>query len=68
MGNGSLVEAKGKGTVNVQIKERKRLVDNVLLVQSLEQNLLCSQMVQNGYSLHFDGDLCRIYENKIRLG
>lgn len=65
LGNGALVEAKGKGTIAVQTKKGTRLIKDVLLVPSLQQSLLSvGQMMENGYSLHFAGDSCTIYDKK----
>lgn len=65
MGNGKLIEAKGKGIAAVQTRKGTRYVKDVLLVPSLEQNLLSvGQMIQNGYSLHFENKLCRICDDK----
>ncbi|TXG64991.1 hypothetical protein EZV62_011985 [Acer yangbiense] len=65
MGNGDLVKSKGKGTVDVQTKKGTRFIKDVLLVPSLDQNLLSvGQMMQHGFSLHFKGNLCRIFDKK----
>ena len=65
MGNGALVEAKGKGTIIVETKKGTRYIQDVLLVPSLEQSLLSvGQMMENGYSLHFAGDSCTIYDKR----
>ena len=40
IGNGALVQSKGKGTIAAEIKKRTRYISNVLLVPDLEQNLL----------------------------
>ncbi|XP_074297950.1 uncharacterized protein LOC141628752 [Silene latifolia] len=51
MGDGSTIEAKGKGTIVVQTKKGTRF-QNVLFVPSLGSNLLSvPQMMQNRYSL-----------------
>ena len=39
MGNGALVQAKGKGTIFVETKKGTRYISDVLLVPDLEQNL-----------------------------
>lgn len=69
LGDGNLVEAKGRGTISINTKKGTKYIQNVLLVPSLQQNLLSvGQMIQNGYSLHFEGDTCRIYNNnKIKM-
>ncbi|TXG63370.1 hypothetical protein EZV62_010364 [Acer yangbiense] len=64
LGNGALVEVKGKGTIAVETNKGRRFIKNVLLVPNLQQNLLSvGQMIQNGYSLHFEGDSYTIYDN-----
>lgn len=64
-GNGELVETKGKGTVAIETKKGTRLIKDILLVPSLDQNLLSvGQMMENGYSLHFEKNVCQIYDLK----
>lgn len=36
MGNGALVQAKGKGTIAIEIKKKTRYIRDVLLVPDLE--------------------------------
>ncbi|CAH9112653.1 unnamed protein product, partial [Cuscuta europaea] len=63
MGNGDLVEAKGKGTIVIDTKKGTRFIRNVLLVPRLAQNLLSvGQMMESGYALHFEKNSCRIYD------
>nr|KYP71431.1 Retrovirus-related Pol polyprotein from transposon TNT 1-94 [Cajanus cajan] len=65
MGNDTVVESKGKGTVMVETKKGTRLITDVLLVPNLKENLLIiGQMMEKGYTLHFEGDTCKIYDNK----
>nr|KYP33156.1 Retrovirus-related Pol polyprotein from transposon TNT 1-94 [Cajanus cajan] len=65
MGNDIVVESKGKGTVMVETKKGTRLITDVLLVPNLKENLLSiGQMMEKGYTLHFEGDTCKIYDNK----
>lgn len=40
MGNGALVNTKGKGTIEIQTKEGPKHVQEVLLLPDLEQNLV----------------------------
>ncbi|KAK3023450.1 hypothetical protein RJ639_042662 [Escallonia herrerae] len=64
LGNGALVEAKVKGTIGVQTKERDRFIRDVLLVPDLDQNLLSvGQLLEHGYKLDFEGNGCIIYDN-----
>jgi len=65
LGNGTVVESKGKGKVMVETKKGTRLIKDVLLVPKLKENLLSiSLMMERGYSFHFEGDTCRIYDNR----
>ncbi|RVW84529.1 Retrovirus-related Pol polyprotein from transposon TNT 1-94 [Vitis vinifera] len=49
MGNGDLVNVKGKGTVDIQTKVGTKYIRDVLLVPALEQNLLSvGQLVEHG--------------------
>nr|KYP38350.1 hypothetical protein KK1_040422 [Cajanus cajan] len=65
MGNDTVFESKGKGTVRVETKKGTRLITNVLLVPNLKENLLSiGQMMEKGYTPHFDGDTCKICDNK----
>ena len=67
LGNGSVVESKGKGTVMVETEKGTRLIHDVLLVPSLKENLLSiGQMMERGYTLHFEGGVCKILDNKIK--
>lgn len=55
MENDALVQAKGKGSIGVQIKRRVRYILDVLLVWEFGQNLFSvSQLVENDYSLKFE--------------
>ncbi|KAK3013692.1 hypothetical protein RJ639_008602 [Escallonia herrerae] len=63
LGNGALVEAKGKGTIGVQTNDGSRFIRDVLLVPELDQNLLSvGQLLEHGYKLDFLGDGCIIYD------
>nr|KYP35742.1 hypothetical protein KK1_043209 [Cajanus cajan] len=65
MGNNTFIESKGKGIVVVETKKGTRLIIDVLLVLNLKENLLSiGQMMEKGYTLHFEGDTCKIYDNK----
>lgn len=64
LGNDSVVESKGKGTVMVETKKGTRFIKDVLLVPNLKENLLSiGQMLEKGYIIHFEGDTCSIYDN-----
>ncbi|KAK3021680.1 hypothetical protein RJ639_047104 [Escallonia herrerae] len=65
LGNGALVEAKGKGTIGVQTNEVSKFTRDVLLVPELDQNLLSvGQLLEHGYKLDFVGDGCIIHDNR----
>ncbi|RVW33419.1 Retrovirus-related Pol polyprotein from transposon TNT 1-94 [Vitis vinifera] len=55
MGNGDLVNVKGKGTVGIQTKVGTKYIRDVLLVPTLEQNLLSvGQLVEHGRFGHLN--------------
>ena len=65
IGNGDFMEAVGKGTISIDTKKGKRYINDVLLVPNIDQNLLSvGQMIEKGYSLHFEGDSCTIYDKQ----
>ena len=65
MGNGSIVQAKGKGSIAVQTKMGLKFIRDVLLVPDLKQNLLSvGQLVQNGYAVHFEDGGCKIFDRR----
>ena len=62
MGNGALVDAKGKGTISINIKGCGKRIHDVLYVLDLEENLpSVGQLMENGYSLVFRDNYCKIY-------
>ncbi|KAL8117736.1 hypothetical protein AgCh_015569 [Apium graveolens] len=63
MGNGILVQARGKGTICIQTKDGIRYINDVLLIPDLDQNLLSvGQLIENGYATYFEDDTCTIYD------
>ena len=65
MGNGDLVNVKGKCTIDIQTKMRTKYIRDVLLVLALEQNLMrVEQLVEHGYKLHFEDNECTIYDKE----
>lgn len=65
MGNGTLVQAKGNGTIDVETKKGTKYIGGVLLVPDLEQNLLSvGQLVEHGNSISFEKDCCKIFDKK----
>jgi hypothetical protein len=62
MGNGAVVQVKGKGKMPVKTKAGIKYIYDVLLVPNLTQNLLSvGQLVEHGYSVIFEGKGCAIY-------
>ncbi|TXG67654.1 hypothetical protein EZV62_008929 [Acer yangbiense] len=65
LGNGAIVESKGKGRISVETKKGTKYVNDVLFVPELNQNLLSvGQLVENGYRLHFEDGGCTIFDKK----
>ncbi|KAG8480419.1 hypothetical protein CXB51_025096 [Gossypium anomalum] len=61
IGNGSLIEARGKGDVLISSSSGNKLISDVLYVPDIDQNLLSvGQLVKKGYSLIFENDSCVI--------
>ena len=63
LGNGAFVDVKRKGTIGVQTKKGSRFICGVLYVPDLDPSLLSvGQLVENGYSLHFEDNCCTNYD------
>ena len=62
MGNKALVDAKGKGTISINIKGSGKRIHDVFYVPELEENLLSVVLMENGYCLVFKDDYCKIYD------
>ena len=61
------MESQGKGTVMVETKKGTKFIKDVLMVPNLKENLLSiGQIMENGYSLHFEKDTCKIYDSTIQ--
>lgn len=61
LGNGDVVQAKGKGTIAISTKNGTKIIANVLYIPELDQNLLSvAQMLRNGYSVSFKEIFCFI--------
>ena len=61
LGNGKVVQAKGKRTIAISTKRGTKIVTNVLYIPELDQNLLSvTQMLRNGYAVSFKENLCFI--------
>jgi len=54
LGNGDVVQAKGRGTIAVNTKRGTKIINNALYIPKLDQNLLSvAQMLRNGYVVSF---------------
>jgi len=61
VGNGELLDVKGKGMAAIKTIPGIKLLENVLYVPEIEQNLMSvDQLVGAGFSLLFKGSLCVI--------
>nr|CAN73998.1 hypothetical protein VITISV_043372 [Vitis vinifera] len=61
LGNGEVVQAKGKGTIAISTKKGTKIVTNVLYIPDLDQNLLSvAQILRNGYAVSFKENFCFI--------
>lgn len=61
LGNGEVVQAKGKGTIAINTKKGTKMITNVLYIPELDQNLLSvAQMLRNGYAVAFKEKFCFI--------
>lgn len=61
IGNGNLIEAKGRGDVVINIGSGNKVISDVLYVPDIDQNLLSvGQLVEKGYSLVFKNGSCII--------
>lgn len=65
VGNGNIMEVKGRGTIAIPTRSGIKLIQNVLYVPDLSQNLLSvGQMLEKGYSLQFKNNICTIYNGQ----
>ena len=61
LGNGEIVQAKGKWTIAISTKRGTKIVTNVFYIPELDQNLLSvTQMLRNGYAVSFKEKFCFI--------
>ncbi|XP_016690738.1 uncharacterized protein [Gossypium hirsutum] len=61
IGNGELLEAKGKGKAMISTKLGNKTISEVLYVPGIDQNLLSvGQLLEKGYSLVFESKICMI--------
>ncbi|KAG8490543.1 hypothetical protein CXB51_013685 [Gossypium anomalum] len=64
IGNGSLIEANGRGDVLISSSSGNKLITDMLYVPDIDQNLLSvGQLVEKGYSLFFRSGSCVIEDS-----
>uniref|UniRef100_A0A6N2MMV6 Retrovirus-related Pol polyprotein from transposon TNT 1-94-like beta-barrel domain-containing protein n=1 Tax=Salix viminalis TaxID=40686 RepID=A0A6N2MMV6_SALVM len=64
LGNGDIVEAKGRGTVTVNTSKGTKIITNIFYIPKLDQNLLSvAQMLRNGYEVSFKEIFCFITDS-----
>lgn len=63
LGNGEIVQARGRGTISVYTSKGPKLIHDVLLIPDLDQNLLSvAQLMKRGYSVSFKNNGCIILD------
>ncbi|GKV37176.1 hypothetical protein SLEP1_g45235 [Rubroshorea leprosula] len=63
LGNGELVEVKGRGVATVDTPTSIKLIYDVLFVPEISYSLISvAQLVENKYSLHFHDKLCDVFD------
>ncbi|GKV32739.1 hypothetical protein SLEP1_g41324 [Rubroshorea leprosula] len=63
LGNGELVEVKGRGVATVDTPIGIKLIYDVLFVPEISYSLISvAQLVENKYSLHFHDKLCDVFD------
>ena len=63
MGNDNIVDAMGKGAINVIKKLGKKTIPDVYFVPSLKNNLISvGHLIQNGYRVSFEDNACTIFD------
>ncbi|GLU17722.1 hypothetical protein SLE2022_340780 [Rubroshorea leprosula] len=63
LGNGDVVEVKGKGVVGVQTPAGTKLIYDVLYVPDISQNLISvGQLLENKFALHFYDNMCDVVD------
>ena len=64
IGNGDLVDVKGKGVVAIETPIGIKYISNVQFVPEISQSLLSvGQMLEKNYSLHFQNTSCTVVDN-----
>ncbi|KAK4382732.1 Retrovirus-related Pol polyprotein from transposon TNT 1-94 [Sesamum angolense] len=65
LGDNHIVKVEGKGSVAINTRKGTRIINDVMYIPNLRTNLFSvGQMMEKGYTLHFGGDSCTIYDNK----
>ncbi|KAK4398910.1 Retrovirus-related Pol polyprotein from transposon TNT 1-94 [Sesamum angolense] len=65
LGDNHIVKVEGKGSVAINTKKGTGIINDVMYIPNLRTNLFSvGQMMEKGYTLHFGGDSCTIYDNK----
>lgn len=63
IGNGVVVNIKGKGSIGVKTKKMMKWILDVLFVPELDQNLLSvGQLLEHDYALYFEGQTYMVYD------
>jgi len=63
LGNGNIMQAKGKESIVVNTRRGTKTITNVLYIPKLDQNLLnVAQMLRNGYEVSFKNRFCFIID------
>ncbi|XP_012458229.1 uncharacterized protein LOC105779023 [Gossypium raimondii] len=64
IGDGNLIEAKGKGNVMINTCSGNKIISNVLFVPDIDQNLLSvGQLVEKAYTLVFRNGSCIVEDS-----
>ncbi|KAL0423820.1 UNVERIFIED_CONTAM: Retrovirus-related Pol polyprotein from transposon TNT 1-94 [Sesamum radiatum] len=65
LGDNHIVKVEGKGSVAINTRKGRRIINDFMYIPNLRTNLFSvGQMMEKGYTLHFGGDSCTIYDNK----
>lgn len=65
IGNGSIIDVKGKGIISVKTKKGPRHICDDLYVPDSEHNLFnFGQLIENSYFVHYEDGSCTIFDQK----
>lgn len=65
IGNGSIIDVKGKGIISVKTKKGPRHIWDDLYVPDSEHNLFnFGQLIENSYFVHYEDGSCTIFDQK----